>query len=104
MENTLGRFVEWGDCLACWLCIAGVRAGQAMAEEVDDTAFAGECSNYVEKGRKNMEEFLFNGEYFIHRPDPKEGKKGVGSYNTCHIDQVYGQAWAWQVGAGKGIG
>ncbi len=98
MENTLDALWSGEIAWLVGLCIAGVRAGQAMAEEMNDTTFASECSNYVEKGRKNMETFLFNGEYFIHRPDPKEGKKGVGSYNTCHIDQVYGQAWAWQVG------
>ena len=64
-------------------------------------AFAEICGSYVEKGRKNMEALLFNGEYFIHRPDPAIGKKEIGSYNTCHIDQVYGQSWAWQVGLGR---
>ena len=101
MENTLDALWSGEIAWLVGLCIAGVRAGQAMAEEMNDTAFASECRDYVEKGRKNMEKFLFNGEYFIHRPDPKEGKKGVGSYNTCHIDQVYGQAWAWQVGLGR---
>ena len=48
-----------------------------------------------------MEHLFFNGEYFIHRPDPEIGKKEIGSYNTCHIDQVYGQCWAWQVDLGR---
>lgn len=48
-----------------------------------------------------MAENLFNGEYFIHRPDPVQGRKKLGSYNTCHIDQVYGQSWAYQVGLGR---
>ena len=48
-----------------------------------------------------MESELFNGEYFIHRPDPAVGKKEIGSFNTCHIDQVYGQCWAWQVNLGR---
>ena len=72
-----------------------------MAEEMNDTAFAEECKQYVEKRKRNMETQLFNGEYFIHRADPKVGKKEIGSYNTCHIDQVYGQSWAWQVGLGR---
>ena len=101
MENTLDAM--WAGEIA-WivgLCIAGVRAGQAMAEEMNDTAFAATCKNYVEKGRRNMEEKLFNGEYFIHRPDPIVGRKKLGSYNTSHIDQVFGQSWAFQVGLGR---
>lgn len=45
-----------------------------------------------------MEDKLFNGEYFIHRPDADKGRKSLGSYDTCHIDQVYGQSWAFQAG------
>jgi hypothetical protein len=72
-----------------------------MAVLVNDQEFAETCKNYVQKGRRNMETLLFNGEYFIHRPDPAKGRKEIGSYNTCHIDQVYGQSWAWQVGLGR---
>lgn len=101
MENTLDAM--WAGEIA-WivgLCIAGVRAGQAMAEEMNDTDFAKTCKNYVEKGRRNMEDKLFNGEYFIHRPDPVIGRKKLGSYNTSHIDQIFGQSWAFQVGLGR---
>lgn len=98
MENTLDAVWEGEIAWIVGLCIAAARAAQSMAEEMSDTAFAGICSRYVENGRKNMERVLFNGEYFIHRPDPGEGRKKLGSYNTCHIDQVYGQAWAFQVG------
>lgn len=101
MENTLDA--KWHGEIA-WivgLCIAGVKAGQAMAEEMKDKAFARRCADYVSKGSRNMEAYLFNGEYFIHRADPKIGKKEIGSFNTCHIDQVYGQSWAWQVNLGR---
>lgn len=98
MENTLDAVWEGEVAWIVGLCIAGARAGQAMAEEMGDTAFAKTCENYVANGRKNMEKELFNGEYFIHRPDKVEGRKKLGSYNTCHIDQVYGQSWAFQVG------
>jgi non-lysosomal glucosylceramidase len=101
MENTLDALWSGEISWIVGLCIAGVLAGQKLAEEMNDEAFASSCKEYVEKGRKNMEQYLFNGEYFIHRPDPAIGKKGVGSYNTCHIDQVYGQSWAWQVGIGR---
>ncbi|WP_316839872.1 GH116 family glycosyl hydrolase [Pedobacter gandavensis] len=98
MENTLDAVWEGEIAWIVGLCIAGARAGQAMAEEMGDTAFAKTCETYVANGRKNMEKELFNGEYFIHRPDKIAGRKNLGSYNTCHIDQVYGQSWAFQVG------
>ena len=101
MENTLDALWHGEIAWIVGLCIAGVRAGQAMAEEMNDKEFADQCSQYVELGSKNMEQYLFNGEYFIHRADPEVGKKEIGSFNTCHIDQVYGQAWAWQVGLGR---
>ncbi len=71
--------------------------------EMNDMEFAAICAAYVAKGMKNMEEKLFNGEYFIHRPDAEKGRQKLGSYNTCHIDQVYGQSWAHQVALGRVI-
>ena len=48
-----------------------------------------------------MEAQLFNGEYFIHQPDAVSGRKKLGGYNTSHIDQVFGQSWAFQAGLGR---
>lgn len=101
MENTLDAMWDGEVAWIVGLCIAAARAAQAMAEEVGDPVFARTCTDYVAKGSRNMEDQLFNGEYFIHRPDPVSGRKKLGSYNTCHIDQVYGQSWAFQVGLGR---
>ncbi|WP_119080703.1 GH116 family glycosyl hydrolase [Chitinophaga alhagiae] len=98
MENTLDAVWEGEIAWIVGLCIAAAGAAGEMAAEMGDKAFAKICNAYVEKGRANMEAQLFNGEYFIHRPDAIAGRKKLGSYNTCHIDQVYGQSWAFQVG------
>lgn len=98
LENTLDA--KWPGAIA-WLvglCVAAAKAGELMAEEMGDHEFARTCKAFAEKGKSAMEKELFNGEYFIHQPDPKIGKTVLGSYDTCHIDQVYGQAWAYQVG------
>lgn len=104
LENTLDA--KWPGEIA-WivgLSVTAIKAAQRMAEEMGDTEFASTCGDYVMKGKANMEKLLFNGEYFIHRPDAVKGREGViGSYNTCHIDQVYGQSWAFQVGLGRTI-
>jgi uncharacterized protein (DUF608 family) len=101
IENTLDAVWDGEIAWLVGLCIAAVKAGEQMAIEMGDTAFATTCANYVSKGTKNMEEKLFNGEYFIHKPDEIKGREKLGSYNTCHIDQVYGQSWAHQVGLGR---
>ncbi len=101
IENTLDA--KWDGEIA-WLvglCITAAKAGELMALEMGDEDFAKACANYVSKGSSNMEEKLFNGEYFIHRPDAVKGRSALGSYNTCHIDQVYGESWGHQVGLGR---
>jgi non-lysosomal glucosylceramidase len=98
MENTLDAVWDGEIAWIVGLCIAAVKAGELMAIEVGDAAFAKVCATYVADGRRNMETQLFNGEYFIHQPDKVKGRANLGSYNTCHIDQVYGQSWAFQVG------
>jgi len=101
IENTLDAVWDGEIAWLVGLCIAAVKAGEQMAIEMGDTAFATTCATYVANGTKNMEEKLFNGEYFIHKPDEIKGREKLGSYNTCHIDQVYGQSWAHQVGLGR---
>lgn len=101
IENTLDAVWDGEIAWLVGLCIAAVKAGEQMAIEMGDTNFAVLCSTYVSQGKKNMEDTLFNGEYFIHKPDKIKGREKLGAYNTCHIDQVYGQSWAHQVGLGR---
>ena len=101
MENTLDAIWEGEIAWIAGLCIAAAKAGAQMAAEMHDDDFEKICNDYVLTGNINMADKLFNGEYFIHRPDAKQGRKKLGSYNTCHIDQVYGQSWAFQVGLGR---
>lgn len=103
MENTLDAVWKGEIAWIVGLCVAAARAGQCMAEEMGDTVFAARCRRYADFGSANMSAQLFNGEYFIQRPDPVTGRKAFGSYNTCHIDQVLGQSWAFQVGLGRVI-
>ncbi|MCY3024282.1 MAG: GH116 family glycosyl hydrolase, partial [Planctomycetota bacterium] len=79
------------------LYIAALRAGEAMAREMGETEFAERCRTIVERGSKNIDEQLFNGEYYLQLPD-KNHAKTVGSFDGCEIDQVFGQSWVWQVG------
>ena len=98
LENTLDA--KWPGEIA-WivgLCLAAIKAGQLMAEEMQDDVFASQCKSFFDTGKVAMERELFNGEYFIHKPDSKIGKTVLGSYDTCHIDQVYVQSWAFQAG------
>ena len=79
------------------LYVAALRAGEAMAREQGDEAFAKTARTIADAGTKNIDEQLFNGEYYYQIPD-QEHAKTVGSHNGCEIDQVFGQSWAFQVG------
>lgn len=79
------------------LYVAALRAGEAMATEVGDPDFAKLCSEIATKGSTQITQELYNGEYFIHRPDP-QFSKAINTNDGCHIDQIFGQSWAFQVG------
>jgi non-lysosomal glucosylceramidase len=79
------------------LYIAALRACEAMATEMNDTIFSEECKKLAESGSNGMVKDLFNGEYFINKVDPKHPEANNTNIG-CHIDQLYGQSWAMQVG------
>lgn len=99
-HNTLDA--DWYGPVA-WLSglyLAALGAGEEMAREVGDAAFAARCQAIVARGRENLVKQLWEGEYFVNRPDPKH-PQAINSGTGCEIDQVFGQSWAWQVGLGR---
>ena len=96
-HNTLDT--DWFGPVA-WLSglyLAALAAAAEMADEVSDPAFAEQCRNIFEVGRKNLVARLFDGEYFINLVDPKH-LNAINSGKGCEIDQVFGQSWAFQLG------
>lgn len=90
---------EWYGPVA-WLCglyLAALQAAAQMARELGDSEFEQRCNAIYQDGRKRMVEQLFDGEYFINKPDPAH-PYAVNSGTGCHIDQVIGQSWTWQIG------
>jgi uncharacterized protein (DUF608 family) len=79
------------------LYVAALRAAEAMAREIGDKSCALECRAIAEKGSQHLVADLFSGEYFINKPDPAHPEANNTNLG-CHIDQIYGQAWAHQVG------
>ena len=99
-HNTLDQ--PWFGKVA-WLSslyVAAARACEEMAREVGDDAYARQMRQIVQRGSKNIDRELFNGQYYLQIPD-KQHRKSVGSYNGCEIDQVFGQSWAYQVSLGR---
>ncbi len=96
------------DCGSWWgamswtssLYLAALRACEEMANEMGDTEFAHSAKAITDVGGKNLVDRLWNSEYFIHKPDHSHATSFIIG-NGCHIDQVYGQAWANQVGLGR---
>ena len=99
-HNTLDT--DWFGPVA-WLSgmyLSALRASEEMAREVEDEFFAKQCRDLFERGQSKLVKELFNGEYFINKPDPKH-LDSINSGSGCEIDQVFGQSWAFQVGLGR---
>ncbi|MBV9849776.1 MAG: hypothetical protein JO250_08910 [Armatimonadetes bacterium] len=82
------------------LYAAALSACDGMAAEAGDGSFSRLCRQKFLQTKQAIETKLFNGEYFIQLPEPGH-EKSLGVYQTCHVDQVHGQSWAWQVGLGR---
>ena len=80
--------------------LGALAAGEAMATEVGDDDFAEKCRTILDRGYKTMVQELFDGEYFIHKPNEQEDDR-LNTNIGCHIDQVLGQSWMHQVGLGR---
>lgn len=99
-ENTLDA--AWFGKIA-WissLYLAALRASEKMATIVGDSDFATRCATHAAQTARALETELYDGEYFIQKPEPGR-EQSLGTYRSCHIDQVHGQSWAWQVGLGR---
>lgn len=96
-HNTLDT--DWFGPVA-WLSglyLAALLAAADLADTVGDAEFAGKCRGIVGAGRRNLIARLFDGEYFKNQVDPRH-LDAINSGTGCHIDQVMGQSWAFQVG------
>ncbi len=79
------------------LYLGALRTTATMADDAGDKDFAKHCRTIADRGKSTMVDRLFNGEYFVHKPDaakPQANSTG----NGCHIDQVFGQSMAIQAG------
>lgn len=76
---------------------AALAAAAVMAEEMGDGGYAGKCRAILARGQKKLVADLFDGDYFINKPDPNH-PTASNSGTGCQIDQVMGQSWAFQVG------
>jgi uncharacterized protein (DUF608 family) len=95
-HNTLDT--DWFGPVA-WLSglyLAALAAAEAMARELGDADFANRCHAILDTGRQRIVRDLFDGDYFVNKPDSKH-LDAINSGSGCHIDQVMGQSWAFQV-------
>jgi uncharacterized protein (DUF608 family) len=82
------------------LYLAALRAAEEMALDAGDRQFAQRCRGIFEVGQRSFVSRLFEGGYFVNRPDPRH-PEAINSGTGCAIDQVLGQSWAFQLGLGR---
>ncbi len=81
------------------LYLAALRAGEEMAREVGEEAFANHVHAIYIEGRRRTVERLWNGEYFEQDVDLDQHTQHQYK-DGCLSDHLFGQGWAHQVGLG----
>jgi hypothetical protein len=76
---------------------AALYACAEMAGEMGDVPFAKQCQALAEAGASSIATDLWTGEYFIQLTDPNH-PESPNSNIGCHIDQMFGQSLALQLG------
>ncbi|MDX6241061.1 MAG: non-lysosomal glucosylceramidase, partial [Kribbellaceae bacterium] len=81
------------------LYVAALRAAGAMAAELGDTTSADKYQLLADRGSAYLANSLWNASYgyFEQKVDPAHAAK-MNSNRGCYIDQMYGQAYAAQLG------
>jgi hypothetical protein len=76
-----------------------LKASALMARQMKQPTVAERYEAIVKKGAPAMVDLLWREDfgYFIHKPGDPDNQKH-GSTNGCHIDQVLGDSWLWNVG------
>jgi len=82
------------------LYVAALRAGAAMADDLREPDYSARVRTIADRGSGRLVRELFDGDYFINQADPAH-PEAINSGTGCHIDQLLGQSWAWQVGLGR---
>ncbi len=87
------------------LYLAALKAGTEMAESVEDFESADLYSEIYQRGVKNFQELMWNGEYFF-QPNLKKNESDLGNLkyqfgDGCLSDQLLGQYLAEISGLGK---
>ncbi len=85
--------------LTCYY-LGALKAGSEIARFTGDLDSAKEYLELLEKGRKWIDDNLFNGEYYVQKFDPNIAK--INQFGTgCLIDQLVGQQLTRIVGLGN---
>ncbi len=99
-----GQFNTYDICfmgpnpLAQFWYLGALRSAEELGKAGGDVAFATECRNMFEKGRRLTDEKLFNGDYFIQLLEDPERHSQMGE--GCLSDQLLGQQTAHLLGLG----
>ncbi|MFP4056150.1 MAG: GH116 family glycosyl-hydrolase [Candidatus Brocadiia bacterium] len=93
LDGNLGGSTSWLGTLY----LAALAAAEQMARLQGDDDAADRYRAIRQAGGQRQDETLFNGHYYIQIPDPEPQQDYA---DGCHIDQLLGQWWAWQLDLG----